>query len=192
MPICLSKALQQADRLASPGWLHSASGSKKQLNPVAAVLQREERIAGVCRLPFTALSSCGFVVTNRNVYFCGPSGLGHDRWANLLEQLPAVFHVNPELVTIPWTRIDEISTDKRGFSLKIINGPEIQFSVISWKSSFIGHIHTRSRYVTSETHRHGSGLCEGESRRKMVSPSWLGGLGTADGDRITTPPVLCS
>jgi outer membrane protein assembly factor BamD (BamD/ComL family) len=113
------------------GW--SQRPSRNDMKPVAAVLRSDERVVGVCRLPFSTFSSCVFVAADRNVYLCR-GGTSEPHWTNNLEQVPALFRTNESLVTVPWEEINECIVEEQGFKLTFMNGAELKFPIIQWKS----------------------------------------------------------
>lgn len=121
-PDPLKRLWQRANEVA---W--TSRPYKLSLNPLAAVLPSQERVLGVCRLPFTLYTSCTFAVTSENLYF---SSKGDDRfWKNLHENTPAIFRVNEQVLKIPVTAVDACAIAKDTFVLQVVREPAITFKV---------------------------------------------------------------
>jgi hypothetical protein len=101
---------------------------KADLKVLAAVISPDERVIGVCRLPFSLYSSCVFVVTNQNVYLGGVNDLGRT-WSRIFEQTPEQFRFNPSVLRFPRADVSSCTITDSTFVLRVAGGTEITFEV---------------------------------------------------------------
>lgn len=105
---------------------------KSDLVHLAAVLPPEERVLGVCRLPFNLTFACSFVVTNRTLYLTCDGN--YKQWKSVRENTPERFLVNERVISIPITAVDTCAITDGMFALQVAHEGAITFEMSGSKS----------------------------------------------------------